>query len=139
MISIKRYLEGNGHTVPTSIGVPDEPALQAALRRALRSVLTGVGNASIEASATSGAVLRAELAVLEDRMAVSTDAKDVARSEDDALRHLRDWGARSAEHLHVRTGEVKDILLVLARTAELDRFIQGRPGKCQPCEDGLSS
>ncbi|MDE3200370.1 MAG: GGDEF domain-containing protein [Acidobacteriota bacterium] len=118
MISIKRYLDGNNQDEGSAVATLDEPALQAAMRRALRSIFTGIGNASVVVCATAGIELRAGMATLEDRLAVMRDPDDVTRTEDDAMRQLSDWGARSAELMHARTVEVKDILLVLAGTAE---------------------
>jgi diguanylate cyclase len=55
---------------------------------------------------------------LEKTLAGQITCKSLAETEKSVQEKLRDWGRRTARHYQQKAGEVKEILIVMARTAE---------------------
>lgn len=117
MISIKKYLEDTRVVAGAGKEATDEE-LQAALRSALRSILVEFGNSSVETCRVAGTELKRRLTEVEGEIAMAPEAESVRMSEGRAKAALQDWATQSARHMQEKAGEVKAILLVLARAVE---------------------
>jgi diguanylate cyclase len=62
--------------------------------------------------------LKRGLQTLHDRLAANITRETVESAERSVQEQLEDWGERTAKHYLEKTGEVKELLLVLARAAE---------------------
>jgi diguanylate cyclase (GGDEF)-like protein len=98
--------------------VPIEENVLGAAVAAYRSALREMGNSSVEACPGLGTGLKVCLGKLDERLAVGVNSAAVEATELAVREQLQDWGRRTAAHYRAKTGEVKDLLLVMARTAE---------------------
>jgi diguanylate cyclase (GGDEF)-like protein len=125
MISIKEYLE---HTTAepderppaaSSESVPQEQVdLLPITLAAYRSALTEMGNCGQDACPALSEDLKQGLGKLRAGLGAEVTGERVAQTETGVREHLRGWGHRVAAHYRQKTNEVKDILLMMARTAE---------------------
>jgi GGDEF domain-containing protein len=136
MISLKRYLdavedeplemiEGGTSTLPTGAAkrlealiAPNARDLLTVAIAAYRSALLETGKYSMEACPALGDGLKRGLQKLHDTLAANITREVVEGAERSVQEQLEDWGQRTARHYLQKTGEVKELLLVLARTAE---------------------
>jgi diguanylate cyclase (GGDEF)-like protein len=117
MISIKRYLESE----PAGPGVHSQPAkwdILTVTMAAYRSALNEMGSSSEEACPALGGGLKQSLGMVAECLSKKLSPETVRAVEADVRTQLQDWGRRTATHYRQQTGEVKELLLVLARTAE---------------------
>ena len=117
MISLKKYLETE-RIDPASEADRGGPDLLSAAMAAYRSALVEMGGCSIEACPALGNDLARSLRELEGRLAERVAPETVTATEASVREQLRDWGRRTAKHYRQKAGEVKEMLLVMARTAE---------------------
>jgi diguanylate cyclase (GGDEF)-like protein len=117
MISIKRYLEqteteSNGHEerAPKTI-LPVTVA-------AYRSALVEMGNCGQDACPVLGMELKQGLGKLGEKLSTKLTCETVQETETGVREHLQGWGRRTAQHYRQQTNEVKEILVMMARTAE---------------------
>ena len=110
---VPRGNEADGDSRATVTGSAAEPALAA-----YRSALREMGKASVEACPALGSGVKVGLGKLEEKLAVNVNAAALEASEIAVREQLQDWGQRTAAHYRAKTGEVRDLLLVMARTAE---------------------
>jgi diguanylate cyclase (GGDEF)-like protein len=117
MISLKKYLDSpragsNGH------GSQDEDGLLPVAIAAYGSALMEMGCCSLSACPALGEGLKQSL----DRLQAGLSAEmscEAARATDARVQEeLQEWGRRTARHFQEKTGEVKQLLIVMARTAE---------------------
>ena len=116
MISIKKYLEWD----PAGLA-PSKPNQDELLRAALnsyRSALSDMGKSGYRACPAFGSNLRQNLSDLEGRLANHITASLLQETGKEVTAQLSQWGERTAEHLKGKAQEVKDLLIMLARTAE---------------------
>ena len=116
MISLKKYLDmepGN----PSS-PEPDLNALASMILESYRSALMTIGKSGFRACPAVGSDLQQNLASLESRLAAQLTTTLVKETEAQIEEQLRQWGDRSAEYFKTKANEVKELLIVLARTAE---------------------
>lgn len=116
MISIKKYLDSTQGSI--AFDLPDAGDILPATMKAYRSALLEMGTCTVEACAGQGAELKHSLDELEDRLSIVMSSKAVEATERKVQEYLQDWGRRTAKHYRQQTGEVKKLLLVMARTAE---------------------
>jgi len=116
MISLKKYLDtvGNGSRQAGEA----EGELLAATLDAYRSALAEMGTCSLDACPGLGTELKQGLGRLEARLSGGVTREAVAETEGGVQQQLQDWGRRTAKHYREKAGEVKEILIVMARTAE---------------------
>jgi diguanylate cyclase (GGDEF)-like protein len=117
MISIKRYLE----ETQTESGEDGEAGAQSLLPvtiAAYCSSLVEMGNCGQDACPALGGELRQGLGKLEEKLSAKLSCKSVKETESGVREHLHGWGRLAAMHYQKQTGEVKEILLMMARTAE---------------------
>ena len=117
MISLKKYLD---QIEPDNkkAGKVDAKELLPAAINAYRSALQEMGSCSVEACPALGDTLRQGLGRLEEKISRETTRGSVEAMEKEVQEQLQEWGRRAAEHSEQRAGEIKEILIAMARTAE---------------------
>jgi diguanylate cyclase (GGDEF)-like protein len=121
MISIRKYLEARPEPdVPGPRALPrsSERDLAQGLLGAYRSVLGDMGRSGSDACAATGLELVAKFAELSEKLSSEVCLASLAVAETAAHECLQDWGRRTARHYRHKAGEVKEMLLAMARTAE---------------------
>ena len=116
MISLKKYLDMRFEATRTAGPVAND-LLDAALQ-SYRSSLVDMGNSGYQACPAFGASLQQSLAGLTTRLTGTVSAKALEETRSQVSERLSQWGERTAEHLKGKAQEIKDLLMVLARTAE---------------------
>lgn len=117
MISLKKYLD-SAQSNCLAVDLPDAGDILPATMTAYRSALLEMGNCSLEACAGQSVELKHSLDELEDRLSIAMSSAAVEATDRCVREQLQDWGRRTARHYRQQTGEVKALLLVMARTAE---------------------
>jgi diguanylate cyclase (GGDEF)-like protein len=117
MISLKKYLD-QAEACTKKAGEEDTEELLPTTLGAYRSSLRAMGNCSLNACPALGEELQQSLGRVEENLTVEATCKSVEAAEKNVQWQLQDWGRRAAEHSRQRTGEIKEILIVMARTAE---------------------
>jgi len=116
LISIKRYMDGN--TGPVLV---DEPVVNEPLAVAMdcyRSALRAVGKSAAQACPAPGSELDLQLAKLVGQLAEEPAAKALRQLESDVEEQLGQWAQETAQYLQEKADGVKELLMMLARTAE---------------------
>jgi len=116
MISLKRYLDGVNEE-----GLENEEWSQeafSALVSAYKSSLSEMGNAGLNACPVSGIELKKELAQLDEALPSLPSLPAIRAAETAVSGLLQDWAKKTAQYYEEKAGEVKDLLLVMARTAD---------------------
>jgi diguanylate cyclase (GGDEF)-like protein len=122
MISIRKYLDG----VQPEVVQEPVPArkrrggsdLLSLSIEAYLSALAEMGRSSVEVCPAEGAQLQKSLEQTGDRLAAHPSEESIATADAHVQTHLQEWGRRAARHFQKKAAEVKDILIVMARTAE---------------------
>jgi len=115
VISLKRYLDserGDGSAVESGL----EPF--SLLLSAYRALLLNVGECSANVCANLSTELKSNLARIAEDLAKQPDPAGIASTRKEVDRLLEAWGRDTARHYLDRAEEVKDLLLVMTRTAE---------------------
>ena len=116
MISIKKLLDGK------DTGVPDEDTktneLLTVTMASYRSALRAFGKSAVQACAAPGRDLEQGLATLEQTLSPAAAPNSVKHTQRNVEEQLQKWGRLTAEHLKGKADEVKELLMLLARTAE---------------------
>lgn len=125
MISLKRYLDAiDGDPLEQiadraeTLAAPDAKELLPAAISAYCSALQETGKYSLDACPALGEGLKHALQKLSEKLSRTVTREAVEGAERSVQEQLQDWGRRTAKHYLQKTGEVKELLLVLARTAE---------------------
>ena len=116
MISLKKYLDMRFDAPKRGAPVTDE-LLETALR-SYRTALLDMGRSGYRACPAYGASLQQSLTELAKRLENEPAAGALRETSREAGDQLSRWGERTSEHLKGKAQEVKDLLIVLARTAE---------------------
>ena len=116
MISLKKYLDLRLEAPKPDF--PKESGLLEAAIQSYRSALLDMGKSGYRACPAYGASLQQSLIDLEQRLGSKCTAPVLQATSREAGEQLSQWGERTAEHLKGKAQEVKDLLIVLARTAE---------------------
>ena len=116
LISLKKYLDMDSKALASAATERDEP--QAATLESFRAVIRAVGKSAAQACPALGAGLEHSLSGLEGRLTIDPSPGTVKQTEKQVEIQLQEWGERTAVHLKARADEVKELLIVLARTAE---------------------
>jgi diguanylate cyclase (GGDEF)-like protein len=77
-----------------------------------------MGSCGVEACPALGPGLLKSLAKLEEKLSGDTSRAALEATEKGVQERLQDWGRSTASHYRLKTSEVKDLLIVMARTAE---------------------
>ena len=116
MISLKRYLDLEPESSLSKAW--DERRLSDALLQALRLTLGTVGKAAAEVCASTGAPLKARLDAVGATLAAEPSSQGVEISTKEAVEAMQSWGDQTALHLQRKTVEIRELLIVLAKSAE---------------------
>jgi len=129
MISIKRFLEqaenpelerGQGRAREGS-GGRAEPAAEVLLPltvAAYRSALSEMGACGLDVCPALGEELRRGLGRVGEKLGAEVSRRSVEETASGVREQLASWGRRAALHYRKKTGEVREMLLTMARTAE---------------------
>lgn len=116
MISIKKYLDRDA---PAAVAEdPETSELLTVTMESYRSVLRAIGESAVRACPAPGRDLEQGLAGLEGRLTNDAAPKVVKQTQAEAESQLQRWGGLTANHLKTKADEVKELLIMLARTAE---------------------
>jgi diguanylate cyclase (GGDEF)-like protein len=116
LISIKKYLDSKEH-IAFEDG-PDLSDLVTVTMESYRSVLRAVGKSAVQACPAPGQDLEQALTGLAGTLSKDTMPKAVEQTQVQVEQELQKWGSLTAGHLKSKADEVKDLLMMLARTAE---------------------
>jgi diguanylate cyclase (GGDEF)-like protein len=116
VISLKKYLDLRFDAPKPDL--PTETGLVEAAIQSYRSALLDMGKSGYRACPAYGGSLQQSLIELEQRLGSERTALVLQATSREAGEQLSRWGERTAEHLKGKAQEVKDLLIVLARTAE---------------------
>ncbi len=117
MISIKQYLDQT-QMDPDAHDEPQTKALLPVTVAAYRSALLEMGNSGMDACPALGGELKQGLGKLTEKLSMGISCETVEETEAGVRDQLQAWGRRTAMHYRQQTSEVKEILLVMARTTE---------------------
>jgi len=117
MISLKRYLETE---TPCSDGRQTDPGADACLCLlwAYHEALSEMAEYGANACPGFAPELKRELTRVEEALGASPDSQAVTKAKETLRDVLQRWGKKTALHYEQKAGEVRDLLLVMARTAE---------------------
>ncbi len=122
MISIRKYLDISPS--PAEVEPPRTPraiskgdALSICLE-AYRDALTAIGHASVDACPALRTSLDPALSMVTESLSATMAPTSMANLGAKALNDIEDWGRSTARHYQQKAEEVKELLLVVARTAE---------------------
>ena len=116
VISLKKYLD-----MPPEAAQPSEPDPCELLRLSVevyRTSLRSMGESGAHACPAVGSDLQHRLLLLVARLEAEVTAALLAETGSEASEQLQQWGDQVAEYFKARTVEVKELLIMLARTAE---------------------
>ena len=116
MISLKKYLDMRFET--SRNGEPSGSELLDAAMLAYRTSLLDMGRSGYHACPAFGMGLQRSLTGLASRLANEVTPEDLEDTRRHVGQQLKQWGERTADHLRGKAQEIKDLLMVLARTAE---------------------
>lgn len=114
MISLKKYLDSDRAVLAEQDGESLLPDTMAAYCAALDEI----GESAPMASPAIGDGLKRSLAKLRAALSFKMDREKLIATDAAIRAELRNWGKRSTEHNQHKAREVKELLLVMARTAE---------------------
>jgi diguanylate cyclase (GGDEF)-like protein len=117
MISLKKYMDA-AHLGSLALAEPDEEDLASVALAAYRSALSEMGCCSLDACPALGTGLREGLGKLEAELSAPVSCGVVQSTEKSVQEQLQAWGKQTASHYRQQTGEVKELLILMARTAE---------------------
>jgi len=117
MISIKRYLELTD-AEPGESGERRPKELLSSTVAAYRSALQEMGNCGQNACPALGRELKQGLNKWGEKLGTAATIKAIEETDVGVREHLQDWGLSAAIHHKQQASEVKEVLLVMARTAE---------------------
>ena len=113
MISLKKYLDSDRTVVEE-----DNEGLLPAAMAAYDAALSGIGDSGLIACPAAGDGLKRNLTRLREEVSAKIDREKLIETDARVRAELRDWGKRASEHYQKKANEVKELLLVMARTAE---------------------
>ena len=117
MISLKKYLDSPDVRFEADREQADDCALPAMVE-AYGSALREMGNCGMEAYPALGPDLKRVLGRVEEGLTLKITPEQVKGAEAAVREQLQNWGMRAARHNQQKTREVKDLLIVMAHTAE---------------------
>jgi diguanylate cyclase (GGDEF)-like protein len=117
MISLKKYLDSVEKELAVEAAVDGQGILPVALQ-AYGSALVEMGNCSLNACPGLGAELQQNLAKLQANLSLDMSREQVQKTEASVQEELDAWGRKTARHFEQKAGEVKELLIAMARTAE---------------------
>ena len=116
MISIKKYLEMD--LAQTGSSRLDVDELFPVLLQAYRSLVLSVGKWGAKSCPAVGSEMQQSLTKFEARLAGVITPPLFSETEKQVEQELQQWGGRAEEYFKSKANEIKELLIVLARTAE---------------------
>src|SRR5882724_981470 len=116
VISLKKYLDMDGEGPRESS--PDPSELLPIAMASYRLALLAIGKSAVQGCATVSNDLQQNLAALEAGLSSKLTPAMLKQTETHVEEELKKWGGRTAEYFKAKTNEVKELLIVLAHTAE---------------------
>jgi diguanylate cyclase (GGDEF)-like protein len=113
MISLKKYLDSEQAVLDE-----DSDDLLRATMAAYGAMLEQVGACGLEACPSVGDGLKRSLAGLRSVLSPDMRQEKLIETDSEVRRELKGWSKSASEHYQQKAREVKDLLLVMARTAE---------------------
>jgi diguanylate cyclase (GGDEF)-like protein len=107
MISIKRLIERSG-----------EDVFQASLD-SYRSVLNAIGESGMQACPAVGATLRQNLLAFQGSLSTEPTPDNLHQTGQQVESEIVQWGSAAADYFKQRADAVKELIVILAHTAEL--------------------
>jgi diguanylate cyclase (GGDEF)-like protein len=126
MISLKRYLDSLSAGSVADCDQAERSLISVALG-AYASALLAMGSSSVDACPSLGSDLRQQLSQMSHRLTNGITCEALVETDREVRDQLQDWGRRTARHYQHKSEEVKDLLLVMAQTAE---SVSTRDQKC---------
>jgi uncharacterized coiled-coil protein SlyX len=126
MISLKRYLDSNAIELGQKKEADPHDPFAVALD-IYGSALLEMGNCSLDACPGTGDILKQALAQLKAELSPAIGKEKLAANGEMARKQLCDWGRDAARHNQAKACEVKEVLLIVARTAE---SVSARDQRC---------
>ncbi len=117
MISLKKYLESQQVDSVAALERADGDLLPAVVE-AYSSALIEMSNSSLEACPATGEELKRSLHELKAGLSAGMSTATLSATDSGVREQLREWGRGTAKHYQRKACEVKEILLMMARTAE---------------------
>ncbi|HEY1803272.1 MAG TPA: GGDEF domain-containing protein [Terracidiphilus sp.] len=117
MISLRKYLDSQQIDSIKPSECSDGDMLLSVVD-AYGCALMEMGNSSLEACPVMGEELKRNLSELKASLSPSMSAAALATTDSGVREQLRGWGHGTAKHYQQKACEVKEILLMMARTAE---------------------
>jgi len=117
MISLKKYLDAQP-AGPFAEAGPEERDLLSVALDAYGSALLEMGNCSLDACPGLGDDLKKNLGDLRTCLSSGMSCASLTVTENGVRERLRTWGRDAAKHYQGKACEVKELLLVMAHTAE---------------------
>ncbi|MGB8029406.1 MAG: GGDEF domain-containing protein [Terracidiphilus sp.] len=117
MISLRKYLESQ-QVDSVALLERAEGGLLPAVVDAYGSALMEMGNSSLEACPGMGDELKRSLSELKSGLSAAMSPAALATTDTGVRDQLRGWGRGTAKHFQQKACEVKEMLLMMARTAE---------------------
>ena len=120
MISLKKYLDMEISEVPAEEVRAEEGSnelLHASLE-SYRGALQSMGENGARACPPVGSDLQLSMRKLAGSLVGELTPASLAETGNEAGKELQLWGDRAVEYLNAKTAEIKELLIVLARTAE---------------------
>src|SRR4051812_24339612 len=109
----------DGKAVPEPVAeAGDSGALLLATVKSYRSALQAIGKSGAQACPSVGADLQQALATLEPRLAGNLTPSVIMETEVRVEEALQRWGGRSEDYFKSKAKEVKELLIVMAHTAQ---------------------
>jgi diguanylate cyclase (GGDEF)-like protein len=130
LISLKKYLDQED-APPQAAGAASgegENTLEY-----YRGVLLAVGENAAQGCPAVGADLASGLQALERDLSIHASPIVLERTHEQVKARLREWSARTADHLNAATGQMKEMLILMANTAE------GMAGQTQERSSGFGT
>jgi diguanylate cyclase (GGDEF)-like protein len=115
LISLKKYLEMEITHRQVDLRAGD--TLLPAVIELYFSALRAMGKGAVQACPAVGPELERALVEIETRLASKITPDSVTQAEIQVGERLEKWGTKTAEHFQSKTGEVKELLIMLANTA----------------------
>ncbi len=126
MISLKKYLDSKQSGF-AALDEPETEELVSVAMDAYGSTLIEMGNCSLEACPGVGDDLKRNLCAVKTGLSTAMSCEALAAADSCVREQLRNWGRCTAKHFQQRACEVKELLLVMARTAE---SVSARDQRC---------
>ncbi|HWF91826.1 MAG TPA: GGDEF domain-containing protein [Terriglobales bacterium] len=116
MISLKKYLDMDINVRESA--APELGELLSAVLAAYRSALLAMSKSGVRACPAIASDLQQNLANLENRLNDEVTPAQIQETEQRVKDELQQWGDRSEGYYKAKVDDVKEVLIVLARTAE---------------------